>query len=87
MAQRLLWIAGLVVLAAVLGAVFDDWLSARGIGPHGIFSIALLTAVLAGWWGPLPRNPAWVLAWLMGFAALGLAYAYVPGLAAWFDSR
>lgn len=87
MTQRLLWIAGLVVLAAVVGAVFDDWLAARGIGPRGIFAIALLTAVVAGWWGPLPRNPVWVFTWLLGFAALGLAYAYVPGLAEWFDSR
>ena len=79
--RRLLWVLGLLGLAALVGAVFDDELAARGIGPQAIGAVALLAAVAVGFWGRIEIRPSWILVWLLIFAALGLAYLYLPGVA------
>lgn len=78
--QRLLWLVGAVVVAAVLGMIFHEPLAQMGIGPQVVFLVALLAAVAVGWFGPLPRRPGWIVIWLLLLAGLGLAYNYVPGV-------
>ena len=83
----LLWLAGLLGLAAVLGIVFDDPLAARGVGPGAIGLLALLAAFALGAAGLFRRKPEWILVWLSIVAALALAYRYFPGLAEWWAGR